>query len=104
MYIPIDADTDTTLSKGERKMQREKDVRQARKQIKSTIEHWQKMFNGEQGKPYFKVGEIIREEGWLEQLPRRELCESAQKQRPKRAKDKKEKKPKKSKKDKGSRS
>ena len=43
------------------------------------------MFRGETGRPYFWVGTIQREEGWLEKLPKRELCELAAKGRPKRS-------------------
>ena len=41
------------------------------------------MFKGEGGKEYFEVGKVKREEGWLEKLPMRALCASAQKGRPK---------------------
>lgn len=113
MYVPLDDDADPTaapsaevevgdelkraggrsgVTKAELKIRREQEFRKARKQVKATIEHWQAMFNGEKGKPYFKVGEIVREEGWLEKLPKRELCEAAKSQRPKRNKQKKEKK------------
>lgn len=82
-YVPQD-DENEKLSKQEIKTRREREVRLARKRVGDTIEGWAKMFKGEGGKPYFKVGEIKRGEGWLERLPRRELCEAAQKQRPKR--------------------
>lgn len=110
MYVPVDPDTDPSaapsaevetgdelkraggrsgVKKADLKIQRERDLRQAKKQVKATIEHWQALFSGEKGKPYFKVGEIVREDGWLEKLPRRDLCEAAKSQRPKRKADKK---------------
>ncbi|KAI7722465.1 hypothetical protein D0864_16675 [Hortaea werneckii] len=67
----------------ELKSQREQALRQARKQVKATIEGWGKMFRGETGKGYFEVGKVVREEGWLERLPRREICAQAERGRPK---------------------
>ncbi|KAG9557886.1 cytochrome b5, partial [Aureobasidium melanogenum] len=80
-YIPVD---DDTPSKAEMKKRRERDTRLARKRVHDTIEGWSRMFKGEAGKNYFEVGKVKREEGWLEKLPKRELCEQAQKQRPQR--------------------
>lgn len=90
-YVPLDepepegeGEGEKKLSKGEIKTRREREMRLARKKVNDTIEGWARMFRGEGGKPYFLVGEVRRGEGWLERLPRRELCEGAQKQRPKR--------------------
>lgn len=80
-YVPVD---DDTPSKAEFKKRRERDTRLAKKRVHDTIEGWSRMFKGEAGKNYFEVGKVKREEGWLEKLPKRELCEQAQKQRPKR--------------------
>ncbi|KAK4983272.1 hypothetical protein LTR50_007323 [Elasticomyces elasticus] len=70
--------------RAERKVRREREYRQARKKVAEAIEGWAGMFRGEGGKDYWWVGEVVREEGWLEKLPRRELCEMAKRQRPKR--------------------
>jgi hypothetical protein len=70
------------LSKGEIKNRHAQELRKARKQMRDGLENWHKMFRGEKGKKYFKVGEVVREEGWLEKLPRRELCAQAEKGRP----------------------
>ncbi|KAI6911910.1 hypothetical protein KC318_g1655 [Hortaea werneckii] len=67
----------------ELKSQREQALRQARKQVQATIDGWGKMFRGETGKGYFEVGKVVREEGWLEKLPRREICAQAERGRPK---------------------
>ena len=84
-YVPRDDDDgDGTTSKAEIKKRREREYRVARKRVQDTIEGWATMFRGEGGKPYFKVGEVVREEGWEEKLPKRELCDRAMKQRPKR--------------------
>ncbi|KAF2104671.1 cytochrome b5 [Rhizodiscina lignyota] len=105
MFVPIDDDSDPTaapsaevetgdelkraggrtgVKKSELKIRREKELREGRKKVQATIEGWAMLFRGEKGKPYFKVGEIVREEGWMDKLPRRELCEHAQKSRPQR--------------------
>lgn len=80
-YIPVD---DDKPSKAEAKLRRERDTRFAKKRVQDTIEGWSLMFKGEAGKNYFEVGKVKREEGWLEKLPKRKLCEQAQNQRPKR--------------------
>jgi hypothetical protein len=45
------------------------------------------LFRGDKGKAYRKVGEVRREEGWLEKMPVRKLCEQAEKSRPVRKYD-----------------
>lgn len=86
MYIPVDeVEDDAKLSSGEIKTRRERDMRVAKQKVKEGLEGWEKLFNGVTGKNYFKVGEVVREKGWLEKLPRRELCETAkQKRRPRK--------------------
>jgi predicted heme/steroid binding protein len=92
MYMPIDPPEGPTpgtkkLTKGELKNRHAQELRKARKQVKDGLEHWHILFRGDKGKPYHKVGEVKREKGWLEKLPRRELCAEAQKQRPVRKDD-----------------
>lgn len=70
------------LSKAELKNRHAQDSRRARKQVREGLEHWHQLFRGDKGKPYLKVGEVRREKGWLEKLPKRKLCESAHKGRP----------------------
>lgn len=72
---------------GEMKSIREQEVRKAKRQVKDTIAGWQELFRGEKGKDYFEVGTVLREEGWLEKLPKRDLCEPAEKGRPKQRKE-----------------
>lgn len=74
-------------TKADLKNRRAREMRVARKRVQETIKGWAKTFSGEGGKPYYLAGEIVREEGWLERLPKRELCEAAKKSRPKRKKD-----------------
>lgn len=78
MYVPLEDDSDKALSSSEKKVRRERDVRVARKRVEETVEGWAVMFRGEGGKKYFPVGEVVRPKGWLEKLPKRELCRRAQ--------------------------
>ncbi|KAF2657659.1 hypothetical protein K491DRAFT_690904 [Lophiostoma macrostomum CBS 122681] len=70
------------LSKSALKNRQAQELRKARRQVRDGLEHWHQLFRGDKQKPYFKVGEVVRETGWLEKLPRRELCEQAEKSRP----------------------
>jgi len=85
MYMPIEDDDISNLTKTQLKLRREKDRRKARKKVREGIEGWERVFKGETGRPYFWVGIIKREEGWLEKLPKRTLCEPAESGRPKRS-------------------
>ncbi|KAF2799712.1 hypothetical protein K505DRAFT_413535 [Melanomma pulvis-pyrius CBS 109.77] len=75
------------LSKAELKNRHSQELRKAKKQVREGLEHWHALFRGDKGKPYFKVGEVKREKGWLEKLPKRALCETAEKGRPVRKED-----------------
>ena len=80
---PTEKDGKPPLSKAEIKIKREQATRKAKKQIKTTIDGWHKMYRGEKdNKGYFYVGQIEREPGWLEKLPKRKLCDAAEKSRP----------------------
>lgn len=54
----------------------------ARKKVRESVAHWEGFFASNE--KYHKVGSVKREEGWLETLPRRELCEAAKRKRPSR--------------------
>ena len=83
-YIPQDVAAPGTAGlTGEEKNYRAQEVRRAQRMVRETIEGWGRMFRGEQGKDYFEVGRVVREEGWLERLERRGLCAQAEKGRPK---------------------
>lgn len=70
------------LSKADLKNRHAQELRNARKQAREGLEHWHAMFRGDKGKPYFKVGQVKREKGWLAKLPKRKLCDQAEKGRP----------------------
>jgi hypothetical protein len=102
MYMPIDADQkpDATpeekemarekrkaMTKGEVKNRHAKELREARKQVKEGLENWHTLFRGEKGKAYRRVGSVKREDGWMDKIPKRPLCEQAEKGRPVRKYD-----------------
>ena len=90
-YVPIDvpsfyedeAEKVRRVVTAEQKVYREQELRKARRAVKATIDGWHRMFRGENGKDYFEVGWVVRQEGWLEGLPKRSLCAQAEKGRPK---------------------
>jgi predicted heme/steroid binding protein len=86
-YVPLDVppfdEMDGVKVQAGQKVYREQELRKARKQVKETLEGWRKMFSGEGGKDYFEVGKVVRDDGWLEKLPKRKLCARAEKGRPK---------------------
>ncbi len=57
----------------------------ARKKVYAAVAHWEGFFA--KNDKYHKVGTVKREEGWLDKLPRRKLCEAASSKRPKRKTD-----------------
>ena len=75
------------LAPGERKNRHAQELRSARKQVREGLENWHKLFRGDKGKSYRRVGEVRRDEGWLEKMPKRELCGPAEKGRPVRKYD-----------------
>ena len=99
MYIPISENAQTPAEEmemnGQRdiraekevrkqeKIERERESRLAKKRVQSVIDGWAKTFRGDTGKPYYWVGVVEREDGWLEKLPLRKLCEAAKRSRPK---------------------
>jgi hypothetical protein len=70
------------LSSAERKNRHSQEVKSARKKVEQGLEGWHALFRGDKGKPYRRVGTVKREEGWLDKLPKRTLCEQAEKGRP----------------------
>lgn len=69
-------------SSGEKKIRRQQELKSAKKTVDMVVENWAVMFNGGRGKNYFKVGEVKREEGWMDKLPKPPLCKDAQIRRP----------------------
>lgn len=70
------------MSKGDLKVRKEREAREARRKVVEGLEHWHVLFRGDKGKKYRKVGEVKREEGWWEKRPVHPLCERAEEVRP----------------------
>jgi len=92
MFIPTDVPRfsetpDSELDK-QRRLYRYQAVEKGLKEVDDTLTHWAKVFSGETGKDYTQVGYVKREEGWIEKLPLRELCEHAERKRPQSTFDK----------------
>jgi hypothetical protein len=75
------------LSKGELKNRHAQELKSARKQVVAGLEGWHMLFRGDKGKPYRRVGYVKRESGWQDKMPKRGLCEQAEKGRPVRKYD-----------------
>lgn len=83
MYLPIDdAEVDKYFTTAEMEKMRTEELAAAKERAYDALKHWVDFFAKSQ--KYHKIGYVKREEGWLEKLPRRELCKEAQKRRTKR--------------------
>lgn len=83
MYLPLDdAETDAHWTTAQMEQLRAQELETAKDRAYKALEHWVNFFA--KSKKYNRVGYVKREEGWLEKLPRRELCAPAQKGRSKR--------------------
>lgn len=80
MFLPLDdPEVDSHFTKAELKTLREQERRIAKKKAYDALNHWVNFFGN--SKKYSFVGYVKREEGWLEALPKKELCEQARKGR-----------------------
>jgi predicted heme/steroid binding protein len=85
MFMPVDLDVQPDdMPRGEWKIKRERDRRQAFKQVNDGIESWAKVLRGDTGRPYFWVGRIAREDDYWEKREVPPLCDAAVEARPKR--------------------
>ncbi|OAX80540.1 hypothetical protein ACJ72_05129 [Emergomyces africanus] len=86
MFTPIEDDDESPvemgMSKAQKKIRREREMREARERVWKQVKHWQDFFANH--KDYFEVGQVVGIDVMMEG-PERELCESAQKRRPKRS-------------------
>ncbi|KUJ21610.1 cytochrome b5 [Mollisia scopiformis] len=81
MFIPLDnAEVDALYSRGELKVLREQERRNARKEVDKALRHWVDFFAGS-GK-YPRVGYVKREKGWETKGLKPTLCKRAQEGRP----------------------
>lgn len=83
VFVPVGVDGDVDAE--EALVRREREWRVAREMVEETVKGWEKLFDGGKGGAYFRVGRLVREEGWEKRLgPVRELCEKARRGRVKR--------------------
>jgi hypothetical protein len=80
MFMPIEDVADETVTPAQRKIRREKELREAKAKVEATVRRWVGFFRNH--KTYFEAGKVVGGEITGEPWP---LCESAQKQRPKRS-------------------
>lgn len=79
IYVPID-DPDEIITSGQRKIRAEQEGRKARARVQQEVEKWESFYQNH--KKYFEVGKL--EDVPQYDGPPPELCEQAQKGRPKR--------------------
>lgn len=83
MYLPIDdPEIDAQWTTAEMAAMKEKEMEEAKARVHSEFKRWVDFFAN--SPKYHKVGYVVREEGWLEKLPKSELCARAAKGRRKR--------------------
>lgn len=83
MFIPIDdedSEEEKKLTKAQKKIRRERDVRLAKAEVRKHVEHWQNFYRDH--KKYFEVGKVVGQE--VVDGGKRELCDAAKSKRPKR--------------------
>lgn len=80
MFLPVDdPEVDKYFTTAEMERMRGEEMAAAKERAFEALNHWVKFFAN--SKKYHRVGFVKRGEGWLEKLPRRELCAQAQKGR-----------------------
>ncbi|GAO16244.1 uncharacterized protein UV8b_08242 [Ustilaginoidea virens] len=83
MFLPLDdPDVDKYYTAAEMEKLRAEELASAKQRAHDALQHWVGFFAN--SNKYSKVGYVKREQGWLEKLPRRALCDRAQKGRSKR--------------------
>jgi hypothetical protein len=83
MFVPVEDVEDEGITSAERKIRREREVRLARTAVEKTVDRWEAFFRDH--KKYFQVGRVVDDGVVDAEKGKRELCESARKQRPKRS-------------------
>lgn len=80
MFLPIDdPEADKYWTTAEMETLRAEELANAERRAYEALKHWVDFFA--HSKKYTRVGYVKREKGWLEKLPRRKLCNQAQKGR-----------------------
>ncbi|CEO59483.1 hypothetical protein PMG11_04158 [Penicillium brasilianum] len=88
LFVPVEDVEDEGITRAQKKIRREREVRLARTAVEKTVDRWEGFFRNH--KKYFQVGRVL-DDGVVDlEKGKRVLCESAQKQRPKRSEMKEE--------------
>lgn len=84
MFVPVEDVEEEGLTKGQKKIRKEREVRLARQLVEKTVARWEGFFRNHA--KYFQVGRVSGDDGQDdEERGKRSLCEAAQSQRPKRS-------------------
>ncbi|RKF61733.1 hypothetical protein OnM2_039005 [Erysiphe neolycopersici] len=76
MFLPLDnPEIDSLYSSGELKILKQRELKEAFQIIDKKIQYWVDFFA--KNKKYFKVGEVLREDNWLENRPSHPLCHNS---------------------------
>ncbi|KAI6784285.1 Membrane steroid-binding protein-like protein [Emericellopsis cladophorae] len=83
MYLPIDdPEVDAYWTTAQMEEMKKQERAAAEEKTFNALKHWVDFFA--KSKKYHRVGYLKREEGWLDKMPRRQLCAPAQRGRAKR--------------------
>ncbi|KAK5997225.1 hypothetical protein PT974_02579 [Cladobotryum mycophilum] len=83
MFLPIeDPAIEAQWTTAEMEKIKAEELEMAKQQVHDALAHWVNFFSN--SPKYHMIGYVKREDGWLEKLPKRELCAQAQKSRKKR--------------------
>lgn len=83
MFLPLDdPEADAHWTEEELAALRVEELAAAKKKVNDALTHWVNFFGN--SKKYKKVGYMVREDGWLEKEPLKEVCAAAQRGRKKR--------------------
>ncbi|KAH8678132.1 hypothetical protein BX600DRAFT_493459 [Xylariales sp. PMI_506] len=83
MFIPRDdPEVDNRFPTADLAALKERELAEAKQKVHDQLAHWVNFFA--KSPKYPRVGRVVREEGWLDKEPHRELCAQAEKGRPKR--------------------
>lgn len=85
MYVPVEdlEEEGEQLTKGQKKVRREQELREARRKVRAEVERWSSFYaNSEK---YFEVGRVLVDTNSEAEGELPDLCEAAEKARPRRS-------------------
>jgi hypothetical protein len=82
MFLPYDdPEVDSLYTKAELKIARERERREAKREVYEKLKHWVDFF--ENSRKYVKIGQVKREKGWETKGEPPVLCKQALEAKPK---------------------